>query len=151
MKTLKVKSYSICKRTVCDIEVKDNHNYILENGIIAHNCSHATSYGIIAYNGCYLKYHYPLHFWKGELDVHLDDHETLQEYMHECGELLLPPNIVKSDPSEWLIEGDKLRAPLCIIKGCGDAGVINIKNFILTPLDQYNPPSDGTESANDVE
>lgn len=47
---------------------KEPHNYLLKNGVIAHNSygfnkSHATAYGIIAYWGMWLKKNYPLQFY----------------------------------------------------------------------------------------
>lgn len=87
------------------------------------NKAHATSYAIVAYNGCFLKHRYPLHFWKGELTIKAEKHDKLRECLAECQHLLLPIDAMKSDPTEWLIEGDMLRPPLNLIKGCGGAGV----------------------------
>jgi len=94
------------------------------------NKSHAVSYAIIAYNGCWLKKHYPLDFWKGELTSHGDDNKKLSSYMRECRKLLLFPDIFKSDVAEWKVEKEQLRSPLNLIKGCGAKSVQNIKNFL---------------------
>jgi len=83
------------------------------------NQAHATSYAIVAYNGCYLKYHHPLHFWKGELTINAEKHDKLRACLSECRDLLLPIDAIKSDPHEWLIDDGKLRPPLVLIKGCG--------------------------------
>lgn len=112
---------------------------IMASARYSFNMSHAVSYAIIAYNGCYLKKHYPLHFWKGELDINIDDHETIQEYLKECGHLVDEVDIVKSHPSEWAIVDGRLVPPLSLIKGCGAASVLNIKNFIELPLEFYQP------------
>lgn len=129
----KIKSVKkISQQDVYDIEVPETHNFILSNGVIAHNCSHATSYAIIAYNGCWLKYHYPLDFWKGELTVHGNDEKKMYSYLRECGRFLDKIDIIKSDISEWVIEdSQKLRPPLSFIKGCGAKGAKSIKEFIL--------------------
>jgi DNA polymerase III alpha subunit len=95
------------------------------------NKAHSASYSIVAYNGCYLKKHYPLDFWKGELTAHGDDNKKVSSYLKECRKYILPVDIFRSEPVEWNIEGSKLRPPLNSIKGCGAKGVINIKNFLL--------------------
>lgn len=100
------------------------------------NKSHATSYAIVAYNGCYLKHHYPLHFWKGELTVHSDDHDKIREYLSECRKYVLPVDVVRSHPTDWIIEGEALRPPLCLIKGAGALGVSALKRFIETDIDK---------------
>jgi DNA polymerase-3 subunit alpha len=101
------------------------------------NKSHSTSYGIVAYNGCYLKLHYPLHFWRGQLTAHADEQDKIKEYLGECKHYLLPVSIIKSHPTEWTIEstpdGDRLRAPLSTIKGVAGSGV-HIKKFLETDL-----------------
>lgn len=111
------------------------------------NKAHSASYGIVAYNGSWLKYHYPLHYWKGEFNTNNDNHSKIQEYIKECGDLVLDVDIIKSHPTEWMIEGEKLRPPLSVIKGCGDVGVLNIKNFIDKPLELYEPIASGVDEA----
>lgn len=139
MKIKKVKKY---KENVYDISVPLNQNFLLANGAVAHNCSHAASYAIVAYNCMYLKYHYPIHFWKGMLTIRSGDEDKLKEMLKECQHYILPVDIVKSHATDWLIEGDKLRSPLSLIKGCGEKGVQNLIQFINTPLDQINLSSD---------
>ncbi|MEM4380507.1 MAG: hypothetical protein QXL01_07500, partial [Thermoplasmatales archaeon] len=94
------------------------------------NKAHAVSYAIVAYNGCWLKKHYPLDFWMGELTAHGDDVKKMISYLRECRKFLLPIDIFKSHVFEWKIEGEKLRPPLNLIKGCGAKGVQSIKNFL---------------------
>jgi DNA polymerase-3 subunit alpha len=108
---------------------------IIASSRYSFNKAHSASYGIVSYNGCYLKYHYPLHFWKGELEVNGSDHEKLSGYLHECKQLLLPVDVFASHPTEWKIEGNKLRAPLAVIKGCGEKGVDALRKFIEYPLE----------------
>jgi DNA polymerase-3 subunit alpha len=129
---LKIKSFKVIEECdVYDIEVPGTHNFVLYNGVIAHNCSHAISYAIIAYNGCYLKYHYNLDFWKGELISHGNDEKKITSYLRECNKLLQKVDLLKSHPTEWLIEDNKyLRPPLDFVKGCGTKGAVSIKNFI---------------------
>ena len=100
------------------------------------NRSHSESYAIVTYNGGWLKYFHPLDFWKGELTVHAKDIDDIREYMKECGHLILPIDVTKSHPTEWMIEGDKLRPPLSTLKGVGQVGE-DIQQFLIVPLDAF--------------
>lgn len=116
------------------------------------NRGHSTSYAIVCYNMAYLKYHHPMHFWKGMLTTTGGDEKKLKNLLSECGHLILPVDINKSDPQEWLIEGDKIRPPLLLLKGCGEKGVINLHRFIKLPLDEYmNNAQDEEEEKKEVE
>ncbi len=83
------------------------------------NKSHSMSYGIVGYNTAWLKYYYPLEFWTAELTVFGDKEEKLKSYVAALGKLILQPSISKSNATSWKIEGDKVRAPLSVIKGLG--------------------------------
>lgn len=132
MKTLKIKSMKLKEVTqVYDMEIPKNHNFILENGVIAHNCS----YSIVAYNGAYIKYHYPLHFYLGELSIRTDD--DLKELADECRELILPVDIHKSHHSMWTIDNHKLRPPLSLIKGVGEIASKCIYDLFHGELNEY--------------
>lgn len=108
---------------------------IMASARYSFNRSHAVSYAMVAYNGCYLKHHHPLHFWKGELTIKSDDHDKIREYLKECSDYILPVDVRKSHPTEWMVENDGLRPPLSLLKGCGGASVEKLKNFIDTPLE----------------
>jgi DNA polymerase-3 subunit alpha len=110
------------------------------------NLSHSVSYAIIAYNGCWLKHHYPLEFWKGELSVHGSDEKKMSSYIRECGRFLEKIDIMRSDVSQWVIEdSQKLRPPLNFIKGCGAKGAKSIKDFILNANAKIEADSDDME------
>jgi DNA polymerase III subunit alpha len=150
MNSVGIKSWKIKEKTpVYDIEVPGNHNFILSNGVIAHNCSHSTSYAIVAYNGCYIKHHYPLHFWKGELTINSGDHDELKECLKECGGLVLGVDIAKSHPTEWTIEDGKLRAPLSLIKGCGALSMNNLRLFMEGKLNEIEEIKEEVEAEDD--
>lgn len=83
------------------------------------NESHSTSYAIVGYNQCYLKYHYPLYYWKGVLTAEPET-EKIRSYMVECKQYLLKIDALKSHPTEWSIEKDGLRPPLSLLKGVGE-------------------------------
>jgi DNA polymerase III subunit alpha len=96
---------------------------IIASSNYSFNKAHAMSYAIVGYATAYLKYKYPLEFWTAELTVFSDgDHkDKLKGYFHTLSSILMPPSISKSHASQWLIEGDKIRAPLCLVAGIGDA------------------------------
>jgi DNA polymerase III alpha subunit len=66
----------------------------------------------------------------------MDDHDKLREYLTECRHMVLPIDILKSDATEWIVEGDKLRPPLCLMKGCGEVYTKNLKRFLSGKWDQ---------------
>lgn len=101
------------------------------------NKSHASSYGVVANNGIFLKSRYPLHFYLGELAVNGGDNEKLEPLVNECAHLLLPADIKKSHATEWVIEGDKLRAPLSISKGVGGRTPADLQQILTFGLDSF--------------
>lgn len=109
-------------------------NTLLASARYAFNKSHSASYAIVAYNGCWLKHHYPLHFWKGMLEISTSKHDKLKTYLGECRHLILPIDVVASHQTEWTIEGDKLRPPLILLKGCGGVGVLALLSFLSDPV-----------------
>jgi DNA polymerase-3 subunit alpha len=132
MKKLKVKSVkSLGEQQVFDLVMPTNHNFVLENGTVAHNCS----YSIVSYNSAFLKKHYPMDFWLAELSAESADRDKLREYSKELSEMILPADILKSHPSEFTIEGDKLRPPLSSLKGVGGAFAANLEKFLSFNLE----------------
>jgi len=149
---LSIQSFEIIEETeFCDIEVPLIGNFILANGVVAHNCAHSTSYAIVSYNGAYLKHHYPVYFWLGMLSIVTDDHDSLKSYLSECSHLVLPVDIIHSHPSEWRIEGDKLRPPLSLLKGCGGTSVDRIRDILLLSLDELRIKKYPTEEKEQID
>ena len=105
------------------------------------NKSHSCSYSIVAYNGCWLKKHYPLDFWKGELTANADEPSKIREYLEECNELVLSVDVEKSHPTEWRIEqtknGERLRPPLTTIKWVGLSIAEGLQEFLQKDLREF--------------
>lgn len=94
---------------------------LLASNRYSFNKAHSMSYAIVGYNTAYLKYFYPLEFWTAELTVFSDNDDKLQQYISILKDKILMPSISKSKPTEWVIEGDKIRAPLSVLNGLGEA------------------------------
>lgn len=113
-----VKVRSLGARPVYDLEVPNNHNFLLKNGSVAHNCSHATAYVTLSYACLWLKHYYPLEWWVSVLQNSTKE-EINEKFWKHCGHLILLPDILKSG-SDWQIEGDKIRAPISMLFGMGE-------------------------------
>ena len=48
--------------------------------------------------------------------------------------MLKQPDILRSHPTDFIIDGDKLQAPLCVIKGIGASFAHDIIKFMHTDL-----------------
>jgi DNA polymerase III alpha subunit len=104
---------------VFDISMPTNQNFILDNGVISHNCSHAVAYVVISYACAFLKHHYPLEWWASVL-TNADDKEINEQFYKYVKDILLPPDINLSK-EEIVIdyESGKLRQKLSTLAGLG--------------------------------
>lgn len=82
------------------------------------NKSHAVCYVTIGYACAWLKHHYPLEWWCAVLS-NADRNEIDEKFWRYCGHLILLPDIQKSKEG-FAIEGDRIRAPLSLLKGLGE-------------------------------
>jgi DNA polymerase-3 subunit alpha len=126
----KLKQALIEKGNWTDSQIEELADVIIASSSYSFNASHSAAYAVVAYNAMWLKYHYPIHFYRGLLSINNDDHDEIKFIIREAGDIILPPDVQCSHASEWLIEGNKLRAPLCLIKGVGTIGAVDLKNFI---------------------
>lgn len=115
-------------REVYDIEVPETHNFVLENGAIAHNCSHAISYGLVSYETAWLKANFPGPFYASLL-THESDQEQINKIIFEAknaGIIFLPPNVNQSTNEFALLDDSTIVLSLTYMKGLGDAAVVKI-------------------------
>lgn len=110
---------------------------IIASAKYSFNKSHSVAYAQVAYNGCYLKKHYPMDFWRGYMEVASDDHSKLKKYLAGCGVPILPVDVEKSHQHSWSVEGTSLRPPLSLIQGVGEKASQNIKSFLTLSLDEF--------------
>jgi len=99
------------------------------------NQAHSASYGIVSYATAYLKFHYPLEFWCAELSCEYDNEDKLRLYSDFLGKQILAPDILQSHPSRFLIEDQKIRAPMAAIKGVGESVVEEIQSLLNNSLE----------------
>lgn len=102
------------------------------------NRSHALSYALVTYNGAFLKANHPLEFWKGMLTAYGDDQDDIKDLMMECSNMILPVDVLKSEVSDWVIEGRRLRPPLQSLKQVGDKAAEGLLEFLRKDLSEFN-------------
>ncbi len=91
VKIVSCKSLGI--QPVYDIGVEKDHNFILENGLIASNCfnkSHSTAYGYVTYQTAYLKANFPIEYMAALLTSNSGDTDKVQKYIANCLAMNIP-------------------------------------------------------------
>lgn len=112
---------------------------ILASARYSFNKSHSASYGIVSYATAYLKHFYPLEFWCAELTVEAEEEDKIRKYATVLGDLVVQPQVGVSHYKDWLIQNEKLIAPLVTIKGCGTALMEDLNVLIETEtLEELN-------------
>jgi DNA polymerase III alpha subunit len=89
------------------------------------NKSHAISYVCIAYATAYLKHFYNLEWWTSVLANAKSRNEINEKFWSHVQNLVLLPD-VKYSKGTFVIEGDKIRAPLSLLEGVGEAAHLEI-------------------------
>lgn len=114
-------------------------NTVVVSASYSFNKSHSASYGVIAYIEAMIKCYYPAYYWLGKLTVNRGKEEKILAFLSECREYVLQPSVIHSHSHEWTVEGDKIRAPLAMIKGVGVEAAKAVGEFILGHVDTSNP------------
>ena len=86
------------------------------------NKAHGAAYAIEAFRGCWLKYHWPVHFLAAVLNNRRGFYAPIVyvvEILRHNGQLVLPD--VQWPGRAWEVAGDGVRIPLWQIKGLGEA------------------------------
>lgn len=119
MKPLKIKSVkSLGVQPVWDMEMTTNHNFVLANNTVAHNCSHSISYSVASYACAWLKHYYPLEWWCSVLS-NATKEEISTKFWPYVSHLVDLPDLNLSQ-SKWTIINGRIRAPIDLCYGIGE-------------------------------
>lgn len=130
---------SLGTHKVYDIGVERDHNFILDNGLVASNCfnkSHSMAYAYVTYQTAYLKANYTVEYMAALLTANSGDQDKVQKYIANCLKLGIdvePPDVNSSEvnftprPSKVTGESkDKIMFGLSAIKNVGEGAIENI-------------------------
>ncbi len=115
---------SLGQQKVYDIGLEEEHNLVLSNGAVAHNCfnkSHSVAYSVISYQTAWLRTHYPVEFYTALLNSSFKDQDDLVKYIYACKEEeipLMPPDVNESE-GPFTISHGTIIFGLAGIKGLG--------------------------------
>lgn len=90
-------------QSVYDIGVERDHNFILNNSLVASNCfnkSHSTAYGYVTYQTAYLKANYPVEYMAALLTASSGTQDKVQKYIATCASMAITvqqPDINRSE------------------------------------------------------
>lgn len=129
VKIIKRRSLGIQK--VYDIGVEKDHNFVLNNGLVASNCfnkSHSTAYAYVTYQTAYLKANYPVEYMSALLTASSDTQEKIEKYRESCLKMdieMKPPDINESQ-KEFTPKENGIIFGLSAVKNLGQGAIENI-------------------------
>jgi len=91
------------------------------------NKSHAVCYVVLSYACAYLKHHYPLEWWTSVLR-NASKNEVSDKFWRHCGKIIDLPD-VKLSGENFEIQGERIRAPLSLLQGVGEAAAEQLKKY----------------------
>jgi len=122
---------SLGAQWVYDIGVERDHNFVLENSLVASNCfnkSHSTAYGYVTFQTAYLKANYPVEYMAALLTANSDDQDKVQKYISSCtmmGITVEPPDINRSGV-DFTPLGRSILFGLSAVRNVGAGAIENI-------------------------
>lgn len=97
---------------------------IMASARYSFNKSHSISYAYVAYACAWLRYHFPLDWWKAVLS-NSDKDEIVTKWWPFVKDLVVEPN-VNTPADSFIIDDGKLITPLSFLKGVGDKAFLQL-------------------------
>ncbi|MBF2055718.1 MAG: trans-splicing intein-formed DNA polymerase III subunit alpha C-terminal partner DnaE-C [Cyanobacterium sp. T60_A2020_053] len=116
---------------VYDIGVEKDHNFLLQNGLVASNCfnkSHSTAYAYVTYQTAYLKANYPVEYMSALLTASSDSQDKIEKYREnsiKMGIEVKPPDVNYSY-RDFTPQGKQIIFGLSAVKNLGENAIENI-------------------------
>jgi DNA polymerase III subunit alpha len=126
-----VQRRSLGIQSVYDIGLAQDHNFMVQGGLIASNCfnkSHSTAYGYVTYQTAYLKANYPVEYMAALLTANSGDQDKVQKYIATCvamGITVDPPDINRSGV-DFTPTDNRILFGLSAVRNVGGAAIDNI-------------------------
>ncbi|MFM2312306.1 MAG: hypothetical protein RLZZ04_1582 [Cyanobacteriota bacterium] len=127
-----IRRQSLGTRSVYDIGVAQEHNFLLANGTVASNCfnkSHSTAYAYVTYQTAYLKANYPVEYMSALLTASSgiqDKVDRYRENAQKMGIIILPPDINRSEEDFLPLDDNHILFGLAAVKNLGQGAIENI-------------------------
>lgn len=127
-----VRRQSLGRKTVYDLGVPLDHNFLLVNGLVASNCfnkSHSTAYAYVSYQTAYLKANYPVEYMSALLTASSGNQEKVDKYRENAqkmGITILPPNINCSEEDFVPLNDSQILFGFSAVKNLGQGAIDNI-------------------------
>jgi DNA polymerase III subunit alpha len=122
---------SLGLQPVYDLGLAQDHNFVVQGGLIASNCfnkSHSTAYGYVTYQTAYLKANYPVEYMAALLTANSGDQDKIPRYITTClnmGIKVDPPDINHSGVDFTPLETSILFG-LSAVRNVGTGAIENI-------------------------
>ena len=112
-------------------------NHILAFSRYSFNKSHSYAYAELGYITMYLKHHHKLEWWASTLSAEKNE-EKMRKYVAYLGNAIAPPSM-KNPSDNFEIHGDKITAPISVVKGVGPNTVKElVSKGPFVDLDDFN-------------
>jgi len=127
-----IRRQSLGKQAVYDLGVERDHNFLLDNGMVASNCfnkSHSTAYAYVSYQTAYLKANYPVEYMSALLTASSGNQEKVDKYRENAqkmGIIILPPNINRSEEDFVPLDDNNILFGFSAVKNLGQGAIENI-------------------------